>query len=49
MAHWLGECAKWDVPLNTTMYAGEIEEYWARVAKGEGMETVSEDIGKRLW
>lgn len=43
------EDSGWNRPLNETGYLGEIEEYWTRVAKGEKVEDICADIGRRAW
>ncbi|KAH7112846.1 hypothetical protein B0J11DRAFT_585308 [Dendryphion nanum] len=53
MAHY-GEIAKsrapeWDRPVNETGYEAEIREYWERLGKGESMEGIVNDIGRRTW
>jgi hypothetical protein len=53
MAHWGDVASKrtreWYRVLNETGYEAEIAEYWRRVGKGERMEKVCADIGKRPW
>ncbi|PSN60102.1 hypothetical protein BS50DRAFT_507207 [Corynespora cassiicola Philippines] len=53
MSLW-GEIAKnrtvqWDKPVNQTGYLEEIAAYWDRVSKGESMESVVKDLGRRVW
>ena len=53
MSLW-GEIAKnrtvqWDRPVNQTGYLEEIAAYWDRVGKGESMESVVKDLGRRVW
>ncbi|KAF2652599.1 glycosyltransferase family 34 protein [Lophiostoma macrostomum CBS 122681] len=54
MARW-GNMAKnrtestWDKPLEETGYVKEIAEYWERVGKGESMDKINGELGKRSW
>ena len=32
--------SEWRVPVNETEYPAQIEEYWARLAKGESQESI---------
>lgn len=53
MARW-GEVVKkkdeeWYKSYNETGYPAEIKEYWERVARGEDLERICDDIGKRPW
>jgi hypothetical protein len=54
MARW-GDMAKnrtesaWDKPLEETWYMKEINEYWERLGKGESMDKVVNELGKRSW
>jgi hypothetical protein len=39
----------WDKPLEETWYMKEINEYWERLGKGESMDKVVNELGKRSW
>ncbi|KAF2202345.1 hypothetical protein GQ43DRAFT_392364 [Delitschia confertaspora ATCC 74209] len=53
IAHWhevaKNRTAEWDKPANQTMYLQEIEEYWDRLYRGEEMDDVVKELGKRSW
>jgi hypothetical protein len=53
MSYWGGiarsKAREWTRPLNETGYPAEIEEYWARVGKGEDVESLCKEIGGRVW
>jgi len=53
MAYWGGiarsKASEWTRPFNETGYPAEIEEYWARLGKGEDVKTLCKDIGGRVW
>jgi hypothetical protein len=38
----------WYKPYNKTDYPTEITEYWDRVGRGEDMEGICDDIGRRV-
>jgi hypothetical protein len=40
---------EWKVSLNGTRYYSEIREYWQRVLRGEGEESICKDIEWNAW